>query len=71
MSKIVTQDKLNELTGVLADYNKRGGYCPFYQTIISIWGGVVASSNYQPNQLVKEEDIISQQRFMIGVAEKL
>lgn len=40
-----------------------------YQTIISLWGDVVASSNYQPNQLVKEEDIISKQCFMIGVAE--
>lgn len=68
MSKIVTQDKLNELTGMSIDYGK-GGYCPHYQTIISLWGGVVASSNYQPNQLVKEEDIISKQCFMIGVAE--
>lgn len=47
----------------------RGGYCPHYQTITSLWGGVVASSNYQPNQLVKEEDIISKQCFMVGVAE--
>ena len=46
-----------------------GGYCPHYQTIVSLWGGVVASSNYQPNQLVKEEDIISKYCFMIGVAE--
>lgn len=69
MSKIVTQDKLNELTGMSIDYGKGGGYCPHYQTIISLWGGVVASSNYQPNQLVKEEDIISKQCFMIGVAE--
>lgn len=36
----------------------RGGYCPHYQTIVSIWGGVVTSNNYQPNQLVKEEDIV-------------
>lgn len=36
----------------------RGGYCPHYQTIVSLWGSVVASSNYQPNQLVKEEDIV-------------
>lgn len=35
-----------------------GGYCPHYQTIVSLWGSVVASSNYQPNQLVKEEDIV-------------
>lgn len=69
MSKIVTQDKLNELTGMSIDYGKGGGYCPHYQTIVSLWGGVVASSNYQPNQLVKEEDIISKQCFMIGVAE--
>lgn len=57
MSKIVTQDKLNELTGKNIDYGK-GGYCPHYQTIVSLWGSVVASSNYQPNQLVKEEDIV-------------
>ena len=36
----------------------KGGYCPPYQTIVSLWGSVVASSNYQPNQLVKEEDIV-------------
>lgn len=59
MSRIVTQDKLNELTGRSIDYGQKGGgYCPHYQTIISLWGGVVASSNYQPNQLVKEEDIV-------------
>lgn len=69
MSKIVTQDKLNELTGMSIDYGKGGRYCPHYQTIVSLWGGVVASSNYQLNQLVKEEDIISKQCFMIGVAE--
>lgn len=69
MSRIVTQDKLNELTGMNIDYGQGGGYCPHYQTIVSLWGGVVASSNYQPNQLVKEEDIIGKQCFMIGVAE--
>lgn len=58
MSKIVTQDKLNELTGKNIDYGKGGGYCPHYQAIVSLWGGVVASNNYQPNQLVKEEDIV-------------
>lgn len=58
MSKIVTQDKLNELTGKNTDYGKGGGYCPYYQTIVSLWGGVVTSNNYQPNQLVKEEDIV-------------
>ena len=58
MSKIVTQDKLNKLTGMSIDYGKGGGYCPHYQTIVSLWGGVVTSSNYQPNQLVKEEDIV-------------
>ena len=57
MSKIVTEGKLNEMTGMSIDYGK-GGYCPHYQTIISLWGDVVASSNYQPNQLVKEEDIV-------------
>lgn len=36
----------------------KGGYCPHYQTIVSLWGGVVTSNNYQPNQLVKEEDIV-------------
>lgn len=56
MSKIVTQDKLNELTGKNIDYGK--GYCPHYQTIVSLWGDVVTSNNYQPNQLVKEEDIV-------------
>lgn len=58
MSRIVTQDKLNELTGMSIDYGKGGGYCPHYQTIVSLWGGVVTSNNYQPNQLVKEEDIV-------------
>lgn len=58
MSKIVTQDKLNELTGKNIDYGKGGGYCPYYQTIVSLGGSVVASSNYQSNQLVKEEDIV-------------
>lgn len=58
MSKIVTQDKLNELTGKNIDYGKGGGYCPHYQTIVSLWGDVVTSNNYQPNQLVKEEDIV-------------
>ena len=56
MSRIVTQSKLNELTGKNIDCG-REGYCPHYQTIVSLWGSVVASSNYQPNQLVKEEDI--------------
>jgi hypothetical protein len=37
---------------------REGGYCPHYQTIVSLWGGVVTSNNYQPNQLVKEEDIV-------------
>jgi len=67
MSKIVTQDKLNELTGMSIDYGKGGGYCPHYQTIISLWGGVVASSNYQPNQLVKEEDmVVNKDLFLIN-----
>lgn len=57
MSRIVTQDKLNELTGKNIDYGKGGGYCPHHQIIVSLWGDVVASSTYQPNQLVKEEDI--------------
>lgn len=58
MGRIVTQDKLNELTGKNIDYGKGGGYCPRYQTIVSLWGDVVTSNNYQPNQLVKEEDIV-------------
>lgn len=58
MSRIVTQSKLNELTGMNIDCGKGGGYCSTYQTIVSLWGSVVASSNYQPNQLVKEEDIV-------------
>lgn len=59
MSRIVTQSKLNELTGMNIDYyGKGGGHCPHYLVIIGVWGGVVASSNYRPNQLVKEEDII-------------
>lgn len=69
MGKIVTQDKLNELTGISADCGKGGRYCPRYRIITSLWGSVVASSNYQPNQLVKEEDIIGKQCFMVGVAE--
>lgn len=55
MSRIVTQSKLNELTGKNIDYGKGEGYCPHYQTIVSLWGSVVASSNYQPNQLVKKK----------------
>ena len=57
MGRIVTQDKLNELPCRNIDYGKGGGYCPRYQTIVSLWGRVVTSNNYQPNQLVKEEDI--------------
>lgn len=69
MSKIVTQDKLNELTGMSIDYGKGGGYCPHYQTIVSLWGSVVASSNYQPNQLVKEEDIVVNKNLFLINAE--
>lgn len=67
MSRIVTQSKLNELTGKNIDYGKGGEYCPRYQTIVSLWGSVVASSNYQPNQLVKEEDIVvNKNSFLIN-----
>ena len=67
MSRIVIQSKLNELTGMNIDYGKGGGYCPHYQTIFSLWGNVVASSNYQPNQLVKEEDIVvNKDTFLIN-----
>lgn len=64
MSRIVTQSKLNELTSSNIDYGKGEGYCPPYQTIVSVWDGV--SSNYQPNQLVKEEDIIAKDLFLIN-----
>ena len=43
MSKIVTQDKLNELTGMSIDYGK-GGDCPTYKEIIDNWGAVFAIS---------------------------
>lgn len=33
MSRIVTQDKLNELTGMSIDYGK-GGDCPTYKEIL-------------------------------------
>lgn len=69
MSKIVTQDKLNKLTGMNIDYGKGGGYCPHYQTIVSLWGNVVTSSNYQPNQLVKEEDIVVNKDLFLISAE--
>lgn len=59
MGRIVTQDKLNGLTGKSINYGRGGGYCPDYQTTVSLWGGVVTSNNYQSNQLVKEEDIVA------------
>ena len=43
MSRIVTQSKLNELTGKNIDYGKGGG---------------IVLTTKQPNQLVKEEDIV-------------
>lgn len=59
MSKIVTQDKLNELTGKNIDYGKGGGYCPYYDLLLSLWGQVVKQpNNYRSDQLVKEEDIV-------------
>lgn len=59
MSKIVTQDKLNELTGMSIDYGKGGRYCPYYDLLLSLWGQVVKQpNNYRSNQLVKEEDIV-------------
>lgn len=58
MGRIVTQDKLNELTGQSIDYGK-GGYCPYYDLLISKWGNVVKQpNNYRSDQLVKEEDIV-------------
>ena len=59
MSKIVTQDKLNELTGKNIDYGKGGGYCSYYDLLLSLWGQVVKQpNNYRSDQLVKEEDIV-------------
>ena len=59
MGRIVTQDKLNELTGQSIDYGKGGGYCPYYDLLISRWGNVVKQpNNYRSDQLVKEEDIV-------------
>lgn len=59
MGRIVTQDKLNELTGQSIDYGKGGGYCPYYDLLISKWGNVVKQpNNYGSGQLVKEEDIV-------------
>ena len=39
MTKIVTQDKLNELSGLSIDLGKGGGYCPTYKEITDNWGG--------------------------------
>lgn len=48
----------------------RGGYCPYYDLLLSLWGQVVKQpNNYRSDQLVKEEDIVSKSCFMIGVAE--
>lgn len=59
MGRIVTQGKLNELTGQSIDYGKGGGYCPYYDLLISRWGNVVKQlNNYRSDQLVKEEDIV-------------
>lgn len=59
MGRIVTQDKLNELTGQSIDYGKGGWYCPYYDLLISKWGNVVKQpNNYRSDQLVKEEDIV-------------
>lgn len=59
MGRIVTQDKLNEMTGQSIDYGKGGGYCPYYDLLISRWGNVVKQpNNYRSDQLVKEEDIV-------------
>lgn len=69
MSKIVTEGRLNEMTGMSIDCGKRVGYCPHYQTIVSLWGDVVTSNNYQPNQLVKEEDIVADKDLFLISAE--
>lgn len=59
MGRIVTQDKLNELTGKSIDYGQGGGYCPCYDLLLSLWGQVVKQpNNYRSDQLVKEEDIV-------------
>lgn len=73
MNRIVTESKLNEMTGMSYDHSG-ANHCPDYQTIVELWGGGNASiikqpNSYQPNQLVKEEDIITKQCFMVGVAE--
>lgn len=61
MSRIITEGKLNEMTGMSYDHSG-ANHCPDYQTIVELWGGGNASiikqpNNYQLNQLVKEEDI--------------
>lgn len=59
MGRIVTQDKLNELTGQSIDYGRGGGYCPYYDLLISRRDNVVKQpNNYRSDQLVKEEDIV-------------
>lgn len=66
MSKIVTQDKLNELLGTSTDLGK-GGYCPYYDLLISRWGNVVKQPNtYRSDQLVKEEDIFVNDLFLVN-----
>lgn len=67
MSKIVTQDKLNELLGTSTDLGKGGGYCPYYDLLISRWGNVVKQPNtYRSDQLVKEEDIFVNDLFLVN-----
>ena len=34
MSKIVTEGRLNEMTGMSIDYGKGGGNCPTYKEIL-------------------------------------
>lgn len=40
MSKIVTEGRLNELTGMSYDHSG-ANHCPDYQTIVELWGGVM------------------------------
>lgn len=71
MARIVTQDKLNELLGLSIDLGKGGGYCPTYKEIIINWGNKenIVNGHYLANRLVKEEDVITKQCFMLGMVQ--
>lgn len=42
MNRIVTESKLNEMTGMSYDHSG-ANHCPDYQTIVELWGGVLLS----------------------------